>query len=55
MKNKRKVSAFEYAIMEAAGDPRLKEFEPYTREEETERRIENIKSQAEKLRFKKPN
>lgn len=49
---KKKVSAFEYAIAEAAGDTEfMKTHESRTREEETQHRLNNIRNQAKKLRI----
>lgn len=46
MEEKRKVSAFEYAIAEAANDTKfLESHSPRTREEENEHRVNSIKNQ----------
>lgn len=49
---KTKVSAFEYAIAEAVKDKEfLEAHSPRTRAEENEHRVNDIKSQAKKLRI----
>lgn len=48
--SKKKVSAFEYAIAEAAHDQEfLETHEPYTREEELAQRKERIKGKVEAI------
>lgn len=48
----KKVSAFEYAIAEAAGDKEFtKNHSPRTRKEEAEHRLNNMENQAKKLRL----
>ena len=50
---KKKVSAFEFAIMNAADPEYAKYFEPRTREEELQLREANLKEQAKRIRIKK--
>lgn len=52
MESKRKVSRFEFAIMQAAGIDQSN-VEPKTKEEEEQERIDNIKRQVSKIRIKK--
>lgn len=52
--DKKKVSAFEYAIMEAVNKEGIKhidieKYEPLTPAEELQRREDNLKAQAEKI------
>jgi hypothetical protein len=51
MENKevRKLSAFEFAIMEVADPEQAKDLQPYTPEEELEMRIQKLKDQASGL------
>lgn len=51
---KKKVSRFEYAIMQAADPEGAKKLEPRTEAEELDLRKENIKRQISRIRFKNP-
>lgn len=50
---KKKISAFEFAIMEIADPELAKKHRPETREEETDRRKEKLKAMAQRLMVKK--
>jgi hypothetical protein len=49
---KKKVSRFEYAIMQYADPEEAKKLEPRTEEEEVEIRKENIRRQLRRIKFK---
>jgi hypothetical protein len=49
-KELKKVSAFEFAIMQIAQPERAKEYRAYTREEQTQRRIGKLKTDASKMK-----
>lgn len=52
MTEKKKISAFEYVIMQAADPDKAKEYEPKTREEELKERIDKLKDTAKKLKIR---
>lgn len=51
---KEKMSRFEFAIMEAIEPEKAKQFEPYTKSEEKEMRVQKLKEKASKLRLTNP-
>lgn len=46
---KKKISQFEFAIMEFAEPARTSQFEPYTHEEEFQQRMQKIRAQEKRL------
>ena len=49
---KKKISAFEFAIMQVADPEKAKDYEALTKEEENEIRIAKLRSQAQKMQVK---
>lgn len=49
---KKKVSAFEYVIMQAAKHPEIDQYEPYTEQERLKQREDNLSEQFSKMRIK---
>lgn len=49
---KKKISAFEFAIMQVADPEKAKEYEPFTAGEETQIRIDKLRNQASKMQVK---
>lgn len=49
---KKKISAFEFAIMEVADSEGAKNYEPFTKEEETQMRVDKLMNQAKRMQIK---
>lgn len=49
---KRKISAFEFAIMQAAHPKESDKYEPFTRAEENQMRLDKLMNQAKEMRVK---
>jgi hypothetical protein len=47
---KKKISAFEYAIMQIADPEAAKDHQPFTKEEEEKQRIEKLRGQAASMK-----
>lgn len=47
---KKRISSFEFAIMETLTPEEAKNYEPYTSEEESQQRRDNVKRQMNKLK-----
>ena len=47
----KKVSRFEYALTKALLPETIGQYKTYTREEEQQQRVENLKSQARRIRI----
>jgi hypothetical protein len=52
---KKKISAFEFAIMQAATPEKAKEYEAFTKVEELKMREDSLRKQAGKLKINKNN
>lgn len=50
---KKKISAFEFVIMQIADKDEAEKYTPFTKEEETQQRVNHIKSQMSKIKIKK--